>query len=47
MSVAPAPSPAANPNNNNKELLFKSCASFIDCRSERNNAQLTMLKTFM
>ena len=30
----------ANPNNGNKELVFKNCAHFTDCVSEINNTQI-------
>ena len=31
---------AADPNNKNKEVIFKNCAPFTDCISEINNTQL-------
>ena len=40
ISVTPVPPPAANPNNNNKEVVFKSCSPFTDCISKRNNKQI-------
>ena len=39
ISVAPVPRPAARPNNNNKEVVFKNSAPFTDCISEINNTQ--------
>ena len=38
-----------NPNNGNKELVFKNCAPFTDCISEINKTQIDkdMLKTLM
>ena len=35
--IAPVPPPAANPNNGDKELVFKNCVLFTDCISEINN----------
>ena len=29
-----------NPNNGNKEVVFKNCTPFTDCISEINNAQI-------
>ena len=29
-----------HPNNNNKEVVSKNCAPFIDCISEINNTQI-------
>ena len=34
----------ANPNNDNKEIVFKNCAPFTDCISERNNTQIDNVK---
>ena len=39
MSIAPVPPSAVNRNNNDKEVVFKNCAPFTDCRSEINNTQ--------
>ena len=40
MTIVPASAPAANPDNNNdKNLIFKSCAPFTDCLIEINNKQ--------
>ena len=44
ISIAPVPSPAENPNNNNKEVVFKNCALFTDCISEKNNTQMVNAK---
>ena len=33
-----------NPNNANKEVVFKSCAPFTDCISEINNTQIDNAK---
>ena len=33
-----------NPNNGNKEVLFKNCAPFTDCISEINNTQIENAK---
>ena len=33
-----------NPNNGNKEVIFKNCAPFTDCLSETNNAQIDNAK---
>ena len=38
ITIAPAPAQAANPDNNNREVVFKNCAPFTDCISEINNA---------
>ena len=29
-----------NPNNRNKKIIFKNCAPFINCISQKNNAQV-------
>ena len=39
ITIVPVPPPAANPNNNNKEVIFKNCAKFTDCISKINNKQ--------
>ena len=44
ISVAPAPPPEANPNNNNKEVVFNICAPFTDCIREINNTQVDNAK---
>ena len=36
ISIAPVPPPAVNTDNNNKELVFKSCNLFTDCMREIN-----------
>ena len=33
-----------NPNNANKEVVFKNCAPFTDCISEINNTQIDSAK---
>ena len=33
-----------NPNNNNKEVVFKICAQFIDCISQINSTQIDNVK---
>ena len=38
ITIAPAPTQTANPDNNNREVAFKNCAPFTDCISEINNA---------
>ena len=40
ITVAPAPVPAANLDNNNKEVVFKICAPFIDFIRKINNTQI-------
>ena len=40
ITVASVPPPASNPNNNDKEVVFKNCAPFTDCISETNNTQI-------
>ena len=44
ISRTPAPSPALNPNNSNKELIFKNCVPFTDCISEISNTQIDNAK---
>ena len=39
-AIAPVPPPAANPDNNDKEVVFKNSTSFTDCISEINNKQI-------
>ena len=36
-----------NPNNNNKEVVFKNCSPVADCISEINNTQIDNAKTLM
>ena len=36
ITIAPVPPPAVNPNNNNKEVVFKNCVPFVDCISKSN-----------
>ena len=44
ITITPVPPPAVNPNNNDKEVVFKNCAPFNDCTSEINNAQIDNAK---
>ena len=44
ITITPVPPPAVKPNNNNKEVEFKSCAPFADCISEINNTQIDNAK---
>ena len=44
ITVAPVPPPAAELNNNDKEVVFKNCAPFTDCISEINNTQIDNAK---
>ena len=37
ISIVPVPPPAVNPNNNDKEVVFKNCTPFTDCLSKINN----------
>ena len=39
ITIAQVPVPPANPDNNNKEVVFKNCVPFTDCISEINNTQ--------
>ena len=36
-TITVAPQAGDNPNNRDKEVVFKNCAPFIDCVSEINN----------
>ena len=36
--------PIVNPNNNDKKVVFKNCALFIDCISEKNNTKIDNAK---
>ena len=40
ITIAPVAPPAAEPNNNYKEIVFKNCTPFSDCISEINNAPI-------
>ena len=42
--VANTEAGSADPNNNNKKVILKNCAPFIDCRSEKDNTQLDNAK---
>ena len=44
ITVALVPPPAVNPNNNDKEVVFKNCAPFTDCISEINHTQIDNAK---
>ena len=44
ITVVPVPPPAANPNNNKKEVIFKNCAQFTDYISKINNKQIDNAK---
>ena len=44
ITTAPIPPPVANPNNNDKEVLFKNCAPFTDCTSDIYNTQINNAK---
>ena len=44
ITIAPVPPPAANPNNNDKEVVFKNYAPFTKCISEINNTQIDNAK---
>ena len=35
--VANTEAGSADPYNNNKKVIFKNCAPFIDCKSEKDN----------
>ena len=32
ITITPVPPPVVNPNNNDKEVVFKNCAPFTDCK---------------
>ena len=38
---------AAAPNNRNREVVFKNCASFTNCISGINNTQIDSIETLM
>ena len=44
ITVGLVPPPAVNPNNNDKEVVFKNCAPFTDCISEINHTQIDNAK---
>ena len=44
ISIAPVPPSTANPNNNNKEAVFKNFALFTECIGETNNTQIDNAK---
>ena len=44
ITIAPVPPPGANPNNNDKEVIFKNCAPFTDCISKIKNTQINNAK---
>ena len=47
ITIAPVPPPPADPNNSDKEVVFKNCAPFTDCISEINNTEIDSLNTLM
>ena len=47
ITTAPVPPPAANPNNNDKEVVFKNFTLFTNCISEISNTQIDNAKTLM
>ena len=42
ITIAPVQPPGANPNNNDKQVVFKNCASFTNCISEIKNTQIEL-----
>ena len=44
ISIAPVPLAAVNPNNNDKEGVFKNCTLSTDCISEISNTQVDNAK---
>ena len=40
ITIAPVPPTAVNPNNNNKEVVFKNYVPFTDCIIEVNSTQI-------
>ena len=44
ISIEPVPPLVTNPNNNDKEVIFRNCAPFIDCINEINNTQIDNAK---
>ena len=46
ISIAQVPPPPANPNNNKKEVVFKTCAPFTEFISKINNTQIDNPKEF-
>ena len=44
ITIILVPPLAANPNNNDKEVVFKNCAPFTDCISEINNTKIDYAK---
>ena len=47
IATAPVPPPAANPNNNDKEVVFKNFTLFTNCISEISNTQIDNAKTLI
>ena len=43
-TISTAPQVEDNPNNGYKEVVFKNCAPFTDCISEKNNTQIDNVK---
>ena len=44
MTIAPALPPAAEPSNNDKEVVFKNCTPFTDCISEKSHTPIDNAK---
>ena len=47
ISVNNTPAAGAAANNMNKEVIFKNCALFTNCKSETNNSKKIMLNLLM
>ena len=47
ISVNNTPAAGAAANNMNKEVIFKNCAPFTNCKSETNNSKKIMLNLLM
>ena len=47
ITVAIVVPPPAEPNNNDKGVVFKNCARFTDCISEINNTQIDNVNALM
>ena len=45
-TITVEPQEGDNPNNNNKEVVFKNCVPFTDSISEINNTQMDNAKDF-
>ena len=44
ISISPVPPPAANPNNNDKEVVFKNCVPYNNSISEIKNTNIDHAK---